>query len=173
MLTQERVQEVFDYVEVRFRWKVRTSNRIKLGDLTGGIGKDGYRFTGIDEKLYPDHQLIFLYHHGYIPENDIDHIDRNPLNNRIENLREVSRSCNSRNCGLRVTNRSGVTGVSWDTKEGKWAANIVVNRRKIHLGTHSALPEAVAHRLAAEQAENWPGCNSRSPAYVFMMGLRA
>lgn len=98
----------------------------------------------------------------------LDHIDRKILNNRIENLREVSNSCNMRNTGNPSTNTSGVKGVCWNKSKNKWRAEIKINSRMTHLGYFTDFTEAVAHRLAAEQCLNWECCDGCSPAYQFM-----
>lgn len=169
MLTQARVRELFDYREdgtlVR---RVATRNRVKAGTIAGSLRGDGYLVVRVDSRPYLLHRVIFLYHYGYSPENQVDHIDRNPSNNRIENLREVSQTCNNRNTGNRADNTSGVKGVSWDSRESKWYAYIVVAQTQRNLGSFSDFTEAVAHRLAHEQALNWEGCDSCSPAFQYM-----
>lgn len=174
VLTQERVRELFDLdLETGvLRWKVRTSNRIKIGDVAGCLkGDSGYLVVRIDDTLYKVHRVIYLLVHGYTPENDIDHIDRNRLNNIPTNLREVSQSCNSRNADTPNTNTSGVKGVYWHSYKsggGKWFASITANGGLRHLCFCSDFTEAVAHRLAAEQALDWPNCDSCSPAYQYI-----
>jgi hypothetical protein len=124
-----------------------------------------------DRKLYLAHRLIFLYHFGYMPEHEVDHIDRSRANNRIENLREVSHTCNLRNSTQRSQTSSGVKGLSFHKPTQKWQANIVVNGASRYLGLYSDFAEAVAHRLAAEQCLDWSDCDSSSPAYQFMKEL--
>lgn len=86
-LTQECVRSLFDYRDGELYWKVSRGNGMKIGDLAGTVRTDGYRSIQINGKLYLAHRLIFLYHYGYIPK-EIDHIDSNPSNNNISNLRE-------------------------------------------------------------------------------------
>ena len=168
MLTQARVRELFDYREdgnlVR---KVATACCVKVGGVVG-YPAGGYLAVEVSGRAYKLHRVIFLYHHGYFPENDVDHIDRNPLNNRIENLREVSRTCNKRNTGNQANNTSGVKGVLWHSGKNKWCVQIKVAQRHRHLGQFSDFTEAVAHRLAAEQALAWGSCDSCSPAFQYM-----
>jgi len=99
-LTQERVRELFDYREdgwlVR---KSRTANSTKAGDVVGCPNGRGYLTVMVDWWHLRVHRVIWLWHHGYMPENGVDHIDRDITNNRIGNLREVSHSCNMRNVG--------------------------------------------------------------------------
>lgn len=70
------------------------------------------------------HKLKWFYHHGSWPQGEIDHIDGNSLNNRVDNLRVVTRSENMMNTSLYKRNSSGVKGVSYDKSRGKWKAQI-------------------------------------------------
>lgn len=73
--------------------------------------------------MYLVHRIIWELHNGEIPDNlCVDHIDGNPLNNAIHNLRLVTRTVNGRNQKKFSTNRSGVTGVSWDEQNSRWLA---------------------------------------------------
>jgi len=168
MLTQEEVKRLFDYKDGNLIRKVRVGNNGEIGAYAGCDNGSGYFCTKIDGKTYKNYRLIWLWHYGYFPENFIDHIDRNKSNDRIENLREVSRSCNGRNIDLRKDNTSGVKGVHWHKRDKVWSGQIVVNMKKCYLGGYTDFTEVVAHRLAAEQSLNWVGCDSSSPAYVYM-----
>lgn len=174
MLTQERVKELFEYRDDgELVWRVNKGTA-KVGSLAGSYDGKGYLWAQIDNTRYSVHRLVFLWHHGYIPENDIDHIDRNSDNNRVENLREVSRACNLRNKNHLRSKVSGVVGVSEQKRDGKftgkWRSYITVSKSRthIHVGFSSDFTEAVAHRLAAEQCLGWEGCHSSTSAYLYM-----
>lgn len=168
MLTQERVRELFDYREDgELIWKVSRGGT-RIGDVAGCLDKDGYRVTRINGKAYKNHRIVFLYHCGYLPENDTDHIDKNPGNNRVENLREVSRSCNAKNSKVRADNSSGIAGVGWCATRGTWYAQITVPGKQIHFGYFQDFTEAAATRLAVEQCLGWEGCHSSTSAYLYM-----
>jgi len=169
-LTYDRLRELLTYNPKTGKFFRRTSRgRARAGAECGGTLSERYVRIGIDGKLYSAHRLAWLYVHGYLPENGLDHIDRDPSNNRIENLREVSPSCNKRNCGNPRTNTSGVKGVGWDKRLGKWFVHIMVDRRMFNLGRYSDFDDAVCARLAAEQCLGWDGCDSSSPAYKYIM----
>ena len=161
MITQERLHELFDYREDGVLiWKKCTSFRTRIGDVAGGINPDGYRHLKIDEKNYRIHRLIFLYHHGYLtPGMDIDHIDGDKTNNRIENLRQVTKTQNQQNSKMRSTNTSGVKGVSWFNASGKWKAQLLVEKRLIYLGLHDTIEEA--EKVIKEAREKYHGEYSR------------
>jgi hypothetical protein len=99
MITQEKLHELFEYRDdgnlIR---KVSVQSNAKEGDVIGSVNNCGYLHARIDRKSYKVHRLIFLYHHGYLTDGlHMDHIDGNKTNNRIENLREVTKSQNKMN----------------------------------------------------------------------------
>ena len=168
-LTQARIKHLFNYrADGNLIRRILTSNCVSVGDVVGCLGNDGRLHSQVDRKIYLNHRLIWLWHKGYFPEHEIDHIDRDKLNNRIENLREVTRTCNLRNTGNRSNNVSGVKGVCWYKRHEKWLSTIRVARKSINLGYHVDFLEAVCHRLAGEQALDWEGCDSSSPAYQYV-----
>lgn len=168
-LTQEKVHELFDYrADGNLVWKVSPNSRAKIGDIAGCVSCYGYILGTINKKSYRLHRIVWLWHHGYFPENQIDHINRIRTDNRIENLREVTPACNMRNKGNMRTNTSGVKGVSLVKKSNVWIAQISIYGKNITVGSSPDFAEAVCHRLAAEQAINWSGCDSSSPAFKFV-----
>lgn len=132
-LTQEYVQSLFIYKDGFLYWKVSKSQRIHIGDKAGTITNSGYYSIGINNKIYRNHRLIFLYHYGYLPKY-IDHIDRNKLNNRIENLRNVVHQQNQWNRSKSKNSSSQYKGVTWDKQTNKWMVQIKINKKQIHLG---------------------------------------
>jgi mRNA-degrading endonuclease HigB of HigAB toxin-antitoxin module len=165
-VTQELVQHLFNYDSNtgKITWKNPPVMKGIKGKDACSINNN-YHTVNIYGKNYNAHRVIWLYVHGYFPENDIDHIDRDKTNNKLENLREVSRQCNMRNVGKRVNNKSNVVGVSFIQKRIKWYANIMVNGKTYGLGEHCDYIEAVCTRLAAEQCLGWPDCDTKSTAY--------
>jgi hypothetical protein len=167
-LTQKRLKEVLKYYPSLgiFRWRTREGRKKNI--IAGYKNSRGYIVIGIDGKTYYAHQLAFLYIHGYLPENGIDHIDGNPSNNKIKNLREVSHQCNMRNTGNRINNTSGVKGVYWNKRDNKWRAQICINGEVKYLGIYKNFDNAVKTRYQAEKKLNWEGCDSSSPAYLYL-----
>ena len=86
----------------------------------------------------------------YNPKNIPDHINRNTLDNRKENLRIADKSLNAVNAGIRTSNTSGVTGVSWNKNTNSWRAYISYQGKRIELGHRKDFKEAVILRLNAE-----------------------
>jgi len=167
MITYERVHELFYYNGSDLVWKICINPRAPKGNIAGCLRHDKYRIIRVDGKSHLAHRLVWLFIHGYLPENFIDHINRNPSDNRLENLRVVTQSCNMKNCGNYVTNISGVKGVFYDKSRKKWSPNIKINNKKYHLGRFKDFDEAVLLRLAAEQCVGWDKCDKLSPAHKY------
>jgi len=129
ILTQDYLKFIFDYKDGHLYWKNPKSNRVKIGDKAGNKNINGYFSTKINSKLYKNHRLIFLMHHGYLPKM-IDHIDGNPLNNCIENLREATSFENSYNRKTKITNKLNVKNVYWNKEFKKYAVAITFNKKE-------------------------------------------
>lgn len=157
MITQKRLHDLFEYREDgNLIWKVSSNRKVKIGDVAGSWNNLGYKRTRIENKEYGVHRLIFLYHHGYLtPGMEIDHIDGNPGNNRIDNLREATRSQNMLNGKIPSNNTSGVKGVSWDKSNSKWRAVIRVKGKNTILGRYTTLEEAA--EVVKEAREKYHG----------------
>lgn len=83
----------------------------------------GYLSGRIFNKGYLAHRVCFAMYHGYWPTGEIDHVDGNPSNNLIENLREVTSSENSMNMKRHSHNTSGVNGVYFEGFTNRWVAS--------------------------------------------------
>jgi hypothetical protein len=146
VLTQNYLKEVLEYNagQGQFYWIKKTSSksRIKVGVIAGNLNIDGYRRIKICGKKYQEHLLVWFYNYGYFPIKVLDHIDGNPSNNRLENLRECSQSENNRNKGIAVNNTTGFRGVTYCKKTKKFKSTACLNGKKIHLGYFSTGEEA-------------------------------
>lgn len=132
MITQELVRYLFNYENGILTWKNPTSKKFKPGNVAGKMDKD-YSRVKVNRRMYLIHRLVYLYHHGNLPKY-IDHIDGNPLNNKIENLRECTLSQNVHNSKLCKINTSGVKGVSWNKRNKKWVVCINSQNKRKHIG---------------------------------------
>lgn len=152
ILTQEYLRSLFDYNAETgvFTRLVCTANRHKVGEAVGHSAARGYRQAMAAGKKYMVHQLVWMWVYGYLPPNDIDHINRNRSDNRLANLREVTRSENNHNMGISRANWSGYTGVAWDKSRCLWLASIKADGKQHHLGRFKTPQAASAAYLAAK-----------------------
>jgi hypothetical protein len=135
-LNKEYLHQLFDYKDGELYWKIKRSNKTNVGDKAGSLGKSSsgiYYKVMIDYKSYNLHQIIFLYFFDYIPSY-VDHIDKNTLNNKIENLREATCSQNMWNVGKIITNKSGYKNIHFE--HNKWVVRFRVNGEKKYFGRY-------------------------------------
>jgi hypothetical protein len=128
----------------KLTWIAKTSNRCKQGEGmagTRGNGMIGLSFKGV---MFKAHRVAWALHYGEWPNGVVDHINRNPYDNRISNLRVGTQQQNTFNCSLSKNNTSGYKGVYLRKDTGKWAAEVTHNRKKISLGCFLTAEEAAA-----------------------------
>jgi len=149
-LTQEEVHRLLEYRDGTLFWKKMVTNKTgkRVGEVAGYIHPKGYRVISVHGYQYKAHRLVFLYHHGYIPE-FIDHINGIKDDNRIENLRPATKAENCRNTGTPKHNSSGVKGVSKAPRLETWRARLSVNGKLFQVGGFKT------KELASEFLELW------------------
>ena len=116
----------------------------------GYANSKGYKHVSIRGKVYSVHRLIWYIYYGKKPNKDIDHINRDPSDNRIINLRLVTKQQNCLNRSVSKNSVSGVIGVSWNKQRNKWQAGITINKKHILLGIFLNFEDAVKARKSAE-----------------------
>jgi hypothetical protein len=133
------------------KWLKSPHHLIKVGDIAGSYEKRGYKVIQVKKRLIKGHRAAWAITYGYFPIGEIDHIDNNPSNNRIENLREVDRSKNQMNTKTPKNNTSGVKGVHYCNPKRKWIANISIDKKKICIGHFASIEEAIKARKQKEK----------------------
>lgn len=147
-LTQERLKELLSYDPLTggFLWLRSRCGRV--GHHAGG--QRPYSTIKIDGKSYLSHRLAWLYAHGSPPaDKDIDHINGDPSDNRIANLRLASHSQNLANQKINKNNSTGFKGVIPSRK--RFRARIRINRTVINLGVFDTPEAAHAEYFAKAQ----------------------
>lgn len=127
---------IWKYREDRGKtWNTRFSGCV-AGAINQPSKKKQYkrRVLNIDGQMIKAHHIVWILNTGAWPSQEIDHIDRNPLNNRFDNLRLSDRFEQSENSKMRSDNKSGVTGVFFDKVAKKWRAEIFSNGKNKFLG---------------------------------------
>jgi hypothetical protein len=119
--------------------------------IAGHLRSDGYVAIMVHWKWYAAHRLAWMYVHGSMPCECIDHINGIPSDNRIVNLREATNAQNQQNQRkAQKNNKSGMLGVSPRKGRKKWGAVIRINYKSIWLGGFDSKEEAAAAYLAAK-----------------------
>ena len=158
ILTQKYLREILDYDPESglFRWSKRRP-KIVLGTVAGTLTAKGAVRILIHGRGYYAHRLVWLYVHGRWPPQQIDHIDLDRSNNRLDNLREAS---NGQNCAhRRPFGASGLKGAS-RAKSGKWRATMTVNKKAVYLGEFLTAEEAHAAYAKAAKLAHGPFARS-------------
>jgi hypothetical protein len=142
MITREYLQKHFYYRDGALYRKHKMA-WLPAGSILGCQRKDGYWVCNLSKKNRYVHRLIYIYHYGDIPNSlHIDHIDTNPNNCKIENLRIANASENHQNTNLTILNKSGVKNVHWSKTNKKWC--VQVKRKTIGHFDDLELAELVA-----------------------------
>jgi len=124
----------------QFVGKEALTTKLQQGCLMGSVKKT---------KVYA-HRVIWAIVYGEWPKEVIDHIDGDPSNNRLNNLRHVPQVINTMNSKKRSDNVSGHAGVNWHVEVSKWRAYITIDGRYKHLGLFDDISDAIAARKAAQ-----------------------
>ena len=141
---KDRLHEMLDYKNGKLIWMVRASTRIKVGDSAGYLNPDEMVHVRVDGAAYYRNRLVWIFHHGDIPEGlQVDHIDRNKSNDKIENLRLATCSQNRHNLKAK--------GYHWNKPLGKWQAKVCHQGKDIHLGYYDCQIDARAEYLRAKR----------------------
>jgi hypothetical protein len=149
-ISQKELKKLFKYDALSGKLvnRVQRGSRAYPGEEAGCLNGNGYRHARINGALHSAHRLIWLYVHGEWPEGEIDHINGIKIDNRIENLRIVSKSGNAKNSKLRPSNNFGIPGIRH--KDNRFHARITHERKGIHLGSFKDFFEACCARKSAE-----------------------
>ena len=151
-MNQTRLMERLEYNPLTgiFTWKVASGRRPEGSVAGSNFG--GYTHIRIDNKRYSAHHLAWLYTHGAFPKDLLDHINGNPLDNRIANIREADHRQNAGNVNLSQRNHSGARGVSWFKRDQKWRVRLTRNGKDCHIGLFETKQEAIdAYAEAAKE----------------------
>ena len=114
-----------------------------------------YHTGAVLGKMLLAHRIAWAITHGRWPDHFIDHINGVRSDNRLANLREATNAQNGRNRVVQKDSVSGVKGVRFDRRHGRWQARITVHRKQKHLGYYDT-PEAAAAAYA-EGARRYHG----------------
>lgn len=132
----------------RLMW-IDPPGKAKVGDIAGSP-HNGYIQVGLFGRRYYAHRLAWFLHYGRWPQGELDHVNGNRADNRIENLREVTRDENAQNRRkAQGNNKLGVLGVYRHSE--RFRAQIMAAGGRIHLGLFDTVEEAHAAYVAAKR----------------------
>lgn len=160
-VTAQEIRELFDYVPEtgHLFWRRRASQAIAAGAIAGTVRPDGRRQVAIKGRCYLAHRLVWAFVHGQWPSAQIDHINGDPADNRIENLRDVCQSTNMENQRRAPSGKSSDAplGAYWDECQQRWRASIVIAGKRKHIGSFLSAQEA-HEAYVAEKRRSHVGC---------------
>ena len=155
ILTQAFVQEALAYDPETgvFTWRASKRGSVKAGDRAGCVRADGYIRIKVGQRAAWAHRLAWLYVYGAWPDHQIDHINGNPSDNRIANLRDVVPSVNMQNerRGRRRKNGGSLLGAHWSKVWRRWKSSINAGGKSQHLGWFDTEQQAHDAYLAAKR----------------------
>lgn len=151
-ISLEVVRELLEYIpDTGTLLQKKARPKVKVGAIAGAVTPYGYRYIQINGRKYAAHRLVWLIETGAMPVGELDHIDGNKLNNRITNLRIVTRKQNCENKGAQKNNQLGLRGVSFNTRLKKYVAQIQHNGVNLHLGVFVDPQDARAAYIEAQK----------------------
>lgn len=145
-ITAKELRGLFDYDQDTGDFRRRSSGR-----LAGSTRPDGYRLISVKRRLYYAHRLAWLYVYGEWPSSTLDHRNGDNGDNRIANLRLATYSQNNANRRRHRDGTSGMKGVTFRPKRGKWVAQMGVGGKSVYIGIYSTAEEARAAYVAASK----------------------
>lgn len=151
MLTADMLRQRFDYnPEMGTFVYLHDVGKLRAGNAAGWRDVRGYQKIQIDGREYKAHRLAWLYMTGSWPNKMIDHANGDTGDNRFANLREATSSQNSANSRTYATNTTGLRGVRYQRRDGRWYAILKADGRRMHLGSYASKEEAAeVYRLAS------------------------
>jgi hypothetical protein len=152
----------FNSERARSVWNSRYAGKPAFGKTN----KEGYFRGSLLGKRYQAHRVAWAIHYGKWPEKQIDHINGDRADNRIANLRDVSRAQNQKNMRLSSANTSGVSGIYWCSNAKQWRAVITSDGKRHHLGYFHSMSEAISARKSAEKRHNFHPNHGETPCSI-------
>jgi hypothetical protein len=149
-LTHAELTRLFDYDPETGVFTARVARHsVRIGAKAGCVAPDGYIQISVYGKKYKAHRLAWFYMYGCWPS-EIDHINLDKIDNRFSNLREATNAQQNSNRPAQRNNACGKKGVHFAKHASKWRAQIMKDKRFIHIGYFDSIE--AAHRAYAAAA---------------------
>jgi hypothetical protein len=159
-MTQDDLKSILKYDPMTgiFTW-IKGGKGRPASLIAGSISNQGYIKIHYLGRFYRAHRLAWLYVYGEMPSSALDHINGNPSDNSVANLRLATAFQNQCNRSVAFSNTSGLKGVSYQTQTKKWRAQIKVNGKGKYLGSFSDPQDA--HKAYCQASRELHGEFSR------------
>ena len=128
------LHELLEYRDGELYWKKRRAG-VQFNKPVGYVTKQGYKRVEANGKSYAVHRLVYMMFNKWLPE-QLDHIDCNKLNNKIENLRPASSAENSSNRKLRCDNKYQTKNIYFDKVHEKWVVQVRKHGKSHYFGRY-------------------------------------
>lgn len=147
--TQQELQEYLSYAPNTgiLIWLKRPSRKIHEGERAGSLDPSGYRYLYFKGKRYPEHHIIWCLVYGDYPPHQIDHIDQNRSNNKLNNLRAVTKAQNARNRS-RANSTLDEVGIWYCKRRHRYIAEITMDGKKVYQKSFTDIDQAIQERKA-------------------------
>lgn len=146
-----RPREMFATQRAHSTWNARFAGKEAFTNRLA----NGYFQSEICNVPMFAHRVIWAIVHGKWPDGVVDHKNRRPDCNFLENLRDIPKRDNSKNAKMSKRNTSGHTGVGWDANRRKWYARLGCGRTRVYLGRFDDKQDAIAAREAANRRHGY------------------
>jgi len=134
MLTQQQALDLFEYKNGKLYWRVNASPLAQIGMEAGSPAASGHLKIGYKRRYYFAHRIVYLMFNGELPR-FIDHINNDPSDNRIENLRAATAAQNAMNKKLNRNSTSKIKNVHWCAKRNSWQVQMNIHGKYAYIGT--------------------------------------
>ena len=141
-ITRDQVRELFTEIDGKLIRRTNVANQKTIG-VTAGCYTESHPKVKINDVPYGINRVVFLYHHGYLPDCVIN-IDGNLHNNKIENLKPAEFAEKSWTSKMLNKTKSGVKGVTLIASTGKWQARVMRNGKRLSVCGFNTIDEASA-----------------------------
>ena len=151
-LTQDLIAKVlkYDALSGTLIWISNLHSKRAIPNSRAGslVKSTGYRNISLFGRTYLEHQLIWFICNGVWPSGQIDHINQIRDDNRIVNLRDVSKADNARNRSRNPNSKLGEHGIWFNQRTNKYVAEITLNGKKVYQKSFDDIDEAIEARKA-------------------------
>ncbi len=172
-ISVERIRQLFDYDAWtgNLKWRVSYSNRIKVGEIAGGIAANGRKYVGLDGDRIILHRVIWAHQKGEWPKHHLAPLAGDYLNTRIENLLEQTPRETAKKEGVRSNNKTGTKGVAWNPDKMDYTVYAYIDGKSKFHSRHSNLEEANAAAKLAD-AGIFPTEDEKKSAHELKIGRK-